>query len=77
MSPFLLQISEHARLRLKQRAITRSQVRKCLSSGEKKLDLNGRKMKHQKIGAKFLEVIYLEIAGGYLVITAYWKGKTK
>jgi hypothetical protein len=42
------------------------------------LDLSGRKTKHQKVDTKILEVIYLEIAGGgYLLITAYWKGKTR
>jgi hypothetical protein len=77
MSPFLVEISEHAATRLKQRVITRAQVRKCLASGTKKLDLNGRKTKIQKFGNKTLEVIYLDVSGGYLVITAYWKGKTK
>ena len=73
MSPFVLELSDHAKLRLKQRAITRNQVRLCLTHGtQKSFDIRGRRVRIIKIRSRILEVIYLEISGGYLIVTAYW-----
>lgn len=61
---------------LRQRGITRSQVRRCLARGRViGLDIGGRRIKRLSVNGKTLEVIYLEVAGGYLVVTAYFRGE--
>ena len=75
MSPARLEISDHAKLRLKQRDITRQKVRECLAKGKVTgVDLRGRRISEYTTGQKSLVVIYLEVKGGYLIVTAYWKG---
>jgi Domain of unknown function (DUF4258) len=74
MAPFRLDISEHAAHRLKERGITREVIRRCISAGERtSLDVNGRLVKQLLFKDKILTVVYLELKGGALVITAYWK----
>ena len=75
MSPVFVRISEHAASRMKQRGITRRQVRRCLTRGKAVgVDITGRRIKRIRVNHDVLEVIYLEVAGGYLVVTAYVKG---
>lgn len=75
MSPAKLELSDHAKERLKQRRITRQQVRDALASGEfLGVDLRGRRMVGKKVRGRILIVVYITAAGGFLVITAYWKG---
>jgi hypothetical protein len=74
MSPAHLEISEHAAERLRERVITRSQVRQCLAKGDLiGLDLRGRFVKEIKITRRILVVVYLQAKAGYIVITAYWR----
>ena len=74
MSPFRLEISSHASERLKQRRITRAQLRNCISQGVLVgADINGRKIKQKRVGSKILVVVYLDILGGHFIVTAYWK----
>ncbi|MCX6105044.1 MAG: DUF4258 domain-containing protein [Proteobacteria bacterium] len=74
MSPAHLEISEHAAERLRERVITRSQVRQCLAKGELTgLDLRGRFVREIKITKRILVVVYLQAKAGYIVITAYWR----
>lgn len=74
MSPAHLEISEHAAERLRERVITRSQVRLCLAKGELTgLDLRGRFVREIKITKRILVVVYLQAKAGYIVITAYWR----
>ena len=69
-----MNLSEHARSRLKQRGISRIHVRRCLVDGTLvRIDSNGRNTRRLKAGNRFLEVAYLPIMGGYLIITAYWR----
>ena len=75
MTPFRLEISEHAALRLKQRLITREQVRTCVAKGSVLgFDLHGRHICQARVDGDDLIVIYIEIPQGVLVVTAYWKG---
>ena len=76
MSPAKLEISDHAQDRLRQRRITRQQVRDALAGGEPiGVDLRGRRMVRKKIRGRYLIVVYLTVIGGFLLITAYWKGE--
>jgi hypothetical protein len=76
MSPSRLEVSDHAKERLKQRSITRQKIRECLAKGRiSGVDLKGRRIAELKSGRKTLVVIYLEVTGGYLIVTAYWKGE--
>lgn len=69
-----MEISGHATARIKQRRITRSQIRNCLVKGQVYgVDLGGRKIKRVKFGKRVLEVIYIEKSRGYLIVTAYWR----
>ena len=75
MTPFRLEISEHAALRLKQRLITREQVRTCVAKGSVLgFDLRGRQICQARIDGDDLIVVCIEIPQGVLVVTAYWKG---
>ena len=75
MSPARLEISAHAAERLRERVITRSELRQCLAKGELSgLDLRGRFVNEIKIAKRILVVVYLQAKAGYIVITAYWKG---
>ena len=75
MTPFRLELSEHAAARLKQRLITREHVRKCVAKGNiLGFDLRGRVVCQARIGRDDLVVVYIEIPQGVLVVTAYWKG---
>ena len=75
MTPFRLELSDHAAARLKQRLITREQVRSCVAK-ETVLgfDLRGRVLCQARIDREDLVVVYIEIPQGVLVVTAYWKG---
>ena len=76
MSPARLDISKHAKERLKQRGITRQRVREAMAKGQIiSLDYRDRKLAEHSVGQKTLVVIYLEIKGGYLIVTAFWKGE--
>jgi Domain of unknown function (DUF4258) len=76
MAPSRLEISNHAKERLKQRLITRNLIRKTLALGNLVgTDLKGRKIKQKKFGKRILIVVYLENIGGQSVITSYWKGE--
>ncbi len=75
MTPSRLEVPDHAQERLKQRQITRQQVRDCLYKGFLiGTDLKGRRTNQKTIGKRTLIVVYLEVLGGHVVITAYWKG---
>lgn len=74
MSPFKLEISDHAAQRIKQRVITRALVRRCVVSGQiVGFDIRGRVIREMSFGKRKLVVVYLEIKLGALVVTAYWK----
>jgi Domain of unknown function (DUF4258) len=76
MAPSRLEISNHAKERLKQRLITRNLIRKTLALGKLVgTDLKGRKIKQKKFGKRILIVVYMENMGGQSVITSYWKGE--
>lgn len=76
MAPSRLEISNHAKRRLKQRKITRNLLRKTLALGTLvRMDLKGRKIKQKKFGKRTLIVVYIENIGGQSVITSYWKGE--
>ena len=76
MSPFRIEFSPHASQRLKQRAVTRREVRTCITQGDLiRLDLNGRKVNHFRFLKRILEVIYIDEKDGVTVITAYWLGR--
>jgi len=76
MSPSRLEVPDHAGERLKQRAITRKQVRDCIHLGSLTgTDLKGRLVSQKRFGNRLLVVVYLEVIGGHLIITAYWKGE--
>jgi hypothetical protein len=75
MSPSRLEVSPHAIERLKQRLITRENVRLCLAEGLLvSADISGRLVKEKKIGKKTLVVVYINELGGQMLVTAYWKG---
>ena len=49
-------------------------IRDCLAKGEaRSVDVNGRLVRSLPIGKRVLVVIYIEIRGGALVVTAYWR----
>ena len=74
MSPFKLEISDHAAQRLKQRLITRDLVRQCVIKGQLVgFDIRGRVIREFLVGRRRLVVIYIEITLGVLVVTAYWR----
>ena len=76
MAPSRLDVSNHAKERLKQRKITRNLIRKVLALGTLVgADLKGRRIKQKKFGKRTLIVIYVENVGGQSVVTAYWKGE--
>ena len=75
MAPSRLEVSDHAQDRLKLRKITRKHVRDCIHNGVLVgTDIKGRKVNEKKIGNKVLVVIYIDIVGGAMVVTSYWKG---
>lgn len=75
MTPFRLEVSDHAALRLSQRGISRQIIRQCVATGIlENLDVGGRLVKALRIRQRILVVVYLEVRGGALVVTAYWKG---
>ena len=74
MSPFKIEFSPHAQERLKQRRITRRQVRICLTQGALVgIDIRGRRIKNLDFSGKTLEVIYLDSGKETLIVTSYWK----
>lgn len=74
MTPFRLDVSDHAAYRLRERGITREGVRRCIAKGDRtSLDVNGRLVKEIRLKRKILVVVYIELKDGALVITAYWK----
>lgn len=76
MTPFRLEVSDHAAQRLRQRGITREAIRRNIALGQLAgLDVNGRLVKEYWVRRRCLVVVYLEMRGGALVITAYWKGE--
>ena len=76
MSPFILDIPDHALERLRLRKITRHQVRQAIMLGELvEVKENGRNIRRHKIGNRFLEVVYLNRMGGFILITCYWGGE--
>ncbi len=76
MAPFNLEISDHAALRLKERRVTREQVRRCLAKGTlTAVDTNGRSIKRFAFKKRVLEVIYVERQLGFVIVTAYWRGE--
>jgi hypothetical protein len=51
-------------------------VRRCLAKGVLTgIDLRGRQVKRLREGKRILEVIAIEISGGFLVVTAYRRGE--
>ena len=75
VSPFFLEIPEHALQRLKMRKISRHHVRKVIVLGELvEVHDNGRNVRRLKIGSKILEVVYLGRPGGFVLVTCYWLG---
>ncbi len=75
MSPFRIDFSQNAQDRLKQRRITRKDVRRCLIDGMIcGVDIRGRKIKRLGFSKRVLEVVYLETANTIVIVTAYWKG---
>jgi hypothetical protein len=74
MSPFRLEISDHAAARFRERGITRQLVRACIAYGDVgSVDLSGRLVCEWSVRRKILVVVYIEVKGGVLVVTAYWK----
>ena len=75
MAPFRLEVSDHAALRLKQRSITREEVRSCIASGSiVGYDIRGRTISQIRLNGDVLIVIHLPIPLGAIVVTAYWGG---
>lgn len=75
MSPFKIEYSLHATERLKERGITRQQIRLTLTHGRLAgIDLRGRKIKTLDFSKRKLEVVYIEDMSQIVVVTAYWKG---
>ncbi len=76
MSPKAIEYSDHARGRLKERGITRHQVRWVLARGVRVLSptVAGRQRWSCRgmTGRRTLEVIFLEDATRLLVVTALW-----
>jgi hypothetical protein len=76
MSPFVLEIPEHAAKRLKLRKISRNDVRKAIITGELiEVKASGRQIRQLKIGNRMLEVVYLSRPGGFILVTCYWGGE--
>lgn len=76
MSPFLLKITIHASKKLKKRKITRENLRKGLIQGATENHPSKlKKRKKIKVKKRTLEIIYIDILGGYLIVTAYWLGE--
>ena len=76
MSPFILEIPDHAEERLKLRKISRHHVRKAIITGELiEVNANGRQIRQLKIGSRTLEVVYLSRPGGFILVTCYWGGE--
>jgi len=76
MSPFILEVPAHAAERLKLRKVSRSQVRRCITRGVLvEVRTNGRKTRRLQIGRRTLEVIYLDRAGGFILVSCYWEGE--
>jgi hypothetical protein len=74
MAPAPLEVSPHAALRLKERRISRTEVRRCIALGETtRIDISGRFIAELPLARRTLLVVYLKVRGGYLLITAYWK----
>ena len=75
MTPFRLEVSDHAADRIHQRGITRQLIRQCIATGTlETLDVGGRLVKTLRVQRRTLIVVYLDIrGGGALVVTAYWK----
>jgi hypothetical protein len=74
VSPFRLEVSDHAEDRLKLRGITRQLVRQCIAKGKlDSLDVSGRLVRELNVGRKTLVVVNLDIDGGALLVTAYWR----
>lgn len=74
MSPARLELSDHAALRMKVRQITRMQIRRCVAIGRMvAIDVNGRAVKECRIRNRVLVVVYIEVTGGALIVTAFWR----
>ena len=76
MSPFILEIPEHAAERLKLRKISRHLARKAIITGKLiEVQANGRQVRRLKLGSKSLDVVYLSRPGGFILVTCYWGGE--
>lgn len=76
MSPFFLEIPKHATGRLKIRKISRDLVRRCIVRGVLvELRESGRQVRQLEVGNRVLEVIYRQRAGGFILVSCYWKGE--
>lgn len=76
MSPFVLEVPKHAAERLKLRKVSRNLVRRCITRGElTEVRSNGRKIRRLQVGNRVLEVVYLDRAGGFILVSCYWEGE--
>jgi hypothetical protein len=77
LSPFILEIPAHATKRLKLRKISRDLVRRCITRGIlTEVRENGRQVRQLRVGSRLLVVIYRNRAGGFVLVSCYWKGES-
>lgn len=75
MEGLKIHFSGHALIRIKERKITRSQVKLCLKKGlHKGLDVSSRNLTQMRFGGRILEVVSVNFENEIVVVTAYWKG---
>ena len=71
-----LEITRHARRRMKWRRITEEDVRATIDEPDKTEEsVSGRKNVYKEIGVRYIKVTYREIANKLVVISAVDKGK--
>ena len=74
MAPFRLELTAHAKFRMKQRSITRQQIRSALSIPDERILQEGELMIVRKqFTHSTLRVVYIPVKLGYKVVTAYWE----
>ena len=50
------------------------QIRRCVAIGRMvAIDVNGRAVKECRIRNRVLVVVYIEVTGGALIVTAFWR----
>lgn len=65
--------TEHAKVRIEQRKLSKEQIEKAVSSPDKILpSFKGRILVQKSFNDEILEVVYKKEQNNFIILTAYW-----